>query len=114
MVLNKLMGLFGKKESESESPEKPTQTTASGSAISDIEHFVDYVIRILADKPEAIRTAIEKADDGLNIIRIYCEQDDIGKIIGKNGKTIMAIRTLAGNAGVRAGVKLTVELAEQR
>ena len=114
MVLNKLMGLFGKKESESPSPGTVNQKTPSDSAINDIEHFVDYVIRILVDKPNAIRTAIEKNDDGLNVVRIYCEQDDIGKIIGKNGKTIMAIRTLASNAGVRAGLKLTVELAEQR
>lgn len=114
MVLNKLMGLFGKKESEAESPETVNQKTGSESAISDIEHFVDYVIRILVDKPDSIRTAIEKTEDGLNIIRIHCEQEDIGKVIGKNGKTIMAIRTLASNAGVRAGMKLTVELAEQK
>ena len=114
MVLNKLMGLFGKKESEPESPLATNQKASSGSAISDIEHFVDYVVRILVDKPESIRTDIEKSEDGLNIIRIYCEQDDIGKIIGKNGKTITAIRTLASNAGVRAGFKLTVELAEQK
>jgi predicted RNA-binding protein YlqC (UPF0109 family) len=80
--------------------------------LSDIERFVDYIVRVLVDKPDAIQTAIEKDDKGLLIIRISCEKGDIGKIIGKNGKTITAIRTLAGNAGVRAGVRLSVELSE--
>ncbi|HPO89856.1 MAG TPA: KH domain-containing protein [Victivallales bacterium] len=116
MVLNKLMGFFGKKDLEEGKNLVTPSNNIEGidKVLSDLENFVNYVVRILVDKPDSIRTSIEKKDDGLIIIRIKCEEDDIGKVIGKNGKTIMAMRTLVGNAGVRAGIKLTVELAEQR
>ncbi len=111
------MGLFGMKDPGPETPAKTQAKSSAGSSpdskiLGDIEHFVDYVVRVLVDKPDAIRTQIETQEDGFNVVRIHCDKEDMGKVIGKNGKTIMAIRTLASNAGMRSGMRLTVELAE--
>jgi predicted RNA-binding protein YlqC (UPF0109 family) len=112
VVLRKIMEMFGKKDVKADTANTVAQSSAGAKGLSDIEHFVDYVVRLLVDKPEAVQTGIEKDEKGFTIIRISCDKSDIGKIIGKNGKTIMSIRTLASNASMRSGVKLSVEIVE--
>jgi predicted RNA-binding protein YlqC (UPF0109 family) len=107
------MGFFGKKDIQQNGTELSSASTSPASkAIENIEHFVDYVVRILVDKPDAIGTKIKKGENEQIIIMVSCDKSDMGKVIGKNGKTIMAIRSLASNAGTRAGIRLSVELAE--
>ena len=62
-----------------------------------LEDFVSFVSRSLVDNPEAVQVStLEK--DRLSVIQIRCEKRDIGKIVGKSGKTIAAIRTLISGA----------------
>ena len=76
-----------------------------------LEDFVSFVSRSLVDNPEAVQVStLEK--DRLSVIQIRCEKRDIGKIVGKNGKTIAAIRTLVSGAGGRIGLRMTVEVLD--
>ena len=76
-----------------------------------LEDFVAFVSRSLVDNPEAVQVSmLEK--DRLSVIQIRCEKRDIGKIVGKNGKTIAAIRTLVSGAGGRIGLRMTVEVLD--
>jgi predicted RNA-binding protein YlqC (UPF0109 family) len=76
-----------------------------------LEDFVAYVSRSLVDNPEAVQVStLEK--DRLSVIQIRCEKRDIGKIVGKSGKTIAAIRTLISGAGGRIGLRMTVEVLD--
>jgi len=76
-----------------------------------LEDFVAYVSRSLVDNPEAVQVStLEK--DRLSVIQIRCEKRDIGKIVGKNGKTIAAIRLLVSGAGGRIGLRMTVEVLD--
>jgi predicted RNA-binding protein YlqC (UPF0109 family) len=106
------MEMFGKKNVKAGTANTIAQSPTETKGLSDIEHFVDYVVRLLVDNPEVVKTGIEKDEKGFTTIRISCDKSDIGKIIGKNGKTITSIRTLANNAGMRFGVKLSVEITE--
>jgi len=76
-----------------------------------IEGFVSYVVRSLVDSPEQVRISTADGDRG-TIITVSCEKKDIGKIIGKNGKTIAAIRALANGAGGRMGKRVSVEVQD--
>ena len=76
-----------------------------------LEDFVSFVSRSLVDNPEAVQVStLEK--DRLSVIQIRCEKRDIGKLVGKSGKTIAAIRTLISGAGGRIGLRMTVEVLD--
>ena len=76
-----------------------------------LEDFVAFVSRSLVDNPDAVQVSmLEK--DRLSVIQIRCEKRDIGKIVGKSGKTIAAIRTLVSGAGGRIGLRMTVEVLD--
>ena len=122
-MIKKFLSLFSGKSSPAE--ERPTAADAAPAdvtrpkkavdpekSVSDIVSFVDYVVRALVDTPAAVK--IEMIDDEKGqVINIRCEKEDIGKIIGKNGKTIMAIRSLVAGAGSRLNRQMNVEVIDQ-
>ncbi len=84
---------------------------ASRGGLHDIESFVDYVVRSLVDAPEAVKVRSGE-DDSVFSIQIICNENDRGKIIGRRGKTINAIRALANGAAGRLQKKVTVEVVD--
>ena len=85
--------------------------STESSALKDLEHFVDYVVRALVDQPEAVGV-VSVPEEKFTVIQVSCAKEDIGKIIGKNGKTISAIRALVNGAGKRFEQELTVEVKD--
>lgn len=84
---------------------------AAGGGEPDVEAFVAYVVRALVDVPE--RVSVKMIDKGgSTLIQVACEKKDIGKVIGKSGKTIAAIRALVNGAGGRLGKKVNVEILD--
>lgn len=77
----------------------------------DLEHFVDYVVRALVDQPDEV-TVETVPGEKTSIVQVCCAKEDIGKIIGKNGKTISAIRALVNGAGKRFEKEFTVEVMD--
>ncbi|MDD3154326.1 MAG: KH domain-containing protein [Victivallaceae bacterium] len=82
----------------------------SGS-LRELEGFVDYVVRALVDDPSSIRVYSEEGAEA-STIKIECKKEDIGKIVGKRGKTIMAIRSLVSGAAGRMRRRVSVEVVE--
>jgi predicted RNA-binding protein YlqC (UPF0109 family) len=79
--------------------------------LSDLEDFVSYVVKNLVDAPEEVKveTIVE---NNAKTIRISCRKDDTGKIIGKKGKTIIALRALVAGAAGRMQDRVSVEVAD--
>lgn len=84
---------------------------ASDDKVRDLEHFVDYVVRALVDFPEEVNVVTEPGGEG-TVIRINCRKEDIGKVVGKRGKTIMAIRSLVSGAAGRLQQRISVEVSD--
>ena len=84
---------------------------ASDDKVRDLEHFVDYVVRALVDFPEEVSVVTELGSEG-TVIRINCRKEDIGKVVGKRGKTIMAIRSLVSGAAGRLQQRISVEVSD--
>lgn len=106
-MIKRLIQFFGKKEEVARDSGK----TGTSGELKDLENFVDYIVRALVDQPESVKIESGKMDDS-TVIRINCAKDDIGKVIGRNGKTIMAIRSLVSGAGGRLGQRLSVEVMD--
>lgn len=77
----------------------------------DLEAFVTYITKSLVDNPNEVKinTVEEK---NVKIIQIVCNKSDIGKIIGKSGKTIASVRTLVSGAAARNGFRADVRIVE--
>ncbi len=114
MVIKALMKLFGGGHASDEE-KKPAQAPAAGSSrpvtLKDLEGFVDYVVRALVDNPDEVKVATE-TDGEVKVIRISCRKEDTGKIIGKKGKTIIALRALVAGAAGRMQDRVSVEVMD--
>lgn len=74
--------------------------------------LLDYLARELVDDPDAVR--VEQIDDERGVLlTLRVAQDDMGKVIGRGGRTARAIRTVMKAAGMRAGIHHTgVEIVD--
>jgi predicted RNA-binding protein YlqC (UPF0109 family) len=77
-----------------------------------MERFLDYVLRQLVEFPDEM--LIFKEETGKKtVFRLQLRQTDIGKVVGKHGGTIAAIRNLLAAAAAKHGGKATVEIIEE-
>lgn len=76
-----------------------------------MKDFLAYIIKNLVDQPEEVHI---KEVQGTNTIiyELTVSKADIGKIIGKEGRTIKAIRTLLVSIASRNNVKVSLEIME--
>lgn len=68
-----------------------------------------FIVKRLADKPDAV--SIEEEQDGdVAVLNLVVDETDKGKVIGKQGKVIKAIRSLVGVPASKAGARVVVEI----
>lgn len=95
--------------------EAPVQETSVGDnapqCLKNLQEFVSYVVTALVDKPQEVTLGLAEKED-LTIIQIHCFKKDIGKVIGKSGKTISALRTLVTSAAARQHLRITVDVMD--
>ena len=78
-----------------------------------MQEFLDFVLRNLIDYPEEmILTKHESPKKTL--FQLQVRRSDIGKVIGKHGQTIVAIRNLLSAAAEKHGERATLEILEDR
>ncbi len=78
-----------------------------------VGEFVEMLVTQLVDNPDAV--AVEAIEQGGRevCVEVSADPDDIGKIIGRSGRTIKSIRTLARAAASDAGFRVEVEIVEE-
>jgi predicted RNA-binding protein YlqC (UPF0109 family) len=68
-----------------------------------------FIVKRLADKPDAV--SVEEEQDGdITVLDLVVDEGDKGKVIGKQGKVIKAIRALVSAAAQKAGTRAEVEI----
>lgn len=73
--------------------------------------FIEYVVKALVDHPEQVD--IREVDgERVVVFELRLEPTDIGKVIGKSGRTITAIRTLLTSAAAKQGKRAMLEIIE--
>ena len=73
--------------------------------------LVKYIVEQLVDDKNAINIQSTEAD-GVETISIRVAEGDVGKVIGKQGKIAMSIRTLAKAVGVKNGKRYNIEIED--
>ncbi|MBN2451422.1 MAG: KH domain-containing protein [Lentisphaeria bacterium] len=110
-ILKKLFAPSASPAARAPVPTEPGEPAGAAEQASGVEGFVDYVVRSLVDTPQSVRVRSEEKDRA-TLITVTCEKKDIGKVIGRNGKTISAIRALVNGAGGRVGKRINVEVQD--
>ena len=86
-------------------------STPSGA--TGIKAVIEVLARVLIDRPDDVRV-VETEHKGRTLVELYVAPDDVRKVIGKQGRTVAALRTLAASAAERAGKTVTLEIREGR
>jgi len=76
-----------------------------------MKDFVEYIIKNLVDNPDQVAVVCIEGKSGL-IVEVRVAKDDIGKVLGRRGNTIKAIRTILSHIATRIGKFVRVELIE--
>jgi predicted RNA-binding protein YlqC (UPF0109 family) len=73
--------------------------------------LVDYLARQLVDKPDAVVVTEVDLEDQL-VLELEVDPDDIGKVIGKQGRTVKAMRALLQAASVKSRRRTVLEIVD--
>jgi uncharacterized protein len=76
-----------------------------------MSELLAYLARELVDEPDAVRVDTEERDDEIVYV-LHVGEDDVGKVIGRNGRIARALRTLVRASAVRDGRRVFVEIAD--
>ncbi len=75
-----------------------------------MKDFLDYLVKSIVDKPEAVNVTEANDGQGFVTLNLTVDQIDMGKIIGKNGRVIKAVRDLVHILAVKENLRVNVTL----
>jgi len=78
---------------------------------SAVRAVVEVLARALTDRPDEVRV-VESQHKGTTLVELFVAPGEIGKVIGKQGRTAAALRTLAATAGEKEGKTVTLEIRD--
>lgn len=77
-----------------------------------MKDLVEFLVKNIVDSPEKVKIE-EGMHEGTDKLSIKVDQADMGKVIGKNGKVIKAIRTLLKIKAIKENKRIYLELENQ-
>jgi len=78
-----------------------------------MKELVQYLARSLVSNPDAVEVKEAEEDDAL-VLELKVAKEDLGRIIGKQGRTAKSIRTIVNAAASRANRKVVLEIVEEK
>jgi predicted RNA-binding protein YlqC (UPF0109 family) len=76
-----------------------------------VRDVIETVVKALVDTPQRVEVT-ETEHRGVTLIEVTVAPPDVGKLIGRQGRTIQAMRTLASVTGEKVGKKVTLEVRD--
>ena len=77
-----------------------------------MEELLAYLARSLVDAPEEVSVERFEEDDGTLVLEVYVAGEDAGKVIGRGGRTVAALRTVMKAAAVRHERRVLVDVVD--
>jgi uncharacterized protein len=76
-----------------------------------LRDLVEFLARRLVDRPDDV-TVEEAEEDGALVLRLRVAPDDVGKVIGRQGRLARALRTIVRAGSVREGRRVILEIVD--
>lgn len=77
-----------------------------------MKELIEYIARSLVDKPDEVQVREVEGEQG-TVLELRVASGDLGKVIGRQGRTARAMRIILGAASVRANKRVMLEILDQ-
>jgi predicted RNA-binding protein YlqC (UPF0109 family) len=77
-----------------------------------VEGLLQYLARVLVDTPDEVSVESFEEDDGTLVLELHVAEEDTGKVIGRGGRTVAALRTVMKAASARHGRRVLVDVVD--
>ncbi len=77
--------------------------------MSAVKDLVEYIVKALADKPDEVQVSEIEGENSL-VLELRVDSEDMGRMIGREGRTINAMRSVSRVLGAKMGKKVTLEI----
>jgi len=77
-----------------------------------MKDLVSFLVKNIVDKPGSVKIN-EEFQNGADILKLTVDKDDMGKIIGKNGRIIKSLRNILKIKAIKSGKKAFLQIQEQ-
>ncbi len=77
-----------------------------------MQEFVEFIAKHLVDYPDKVVVEIKSEEDKRAVFALKVDANDIGKVIGKQGKTAQAMRTLLTAVAAKEGKRAILEIVD--
>jgi predicted RNA-binding protein YlqC (UPF0109 family) len=84
-------------------------TAEHGATAPSVREMVEYVARNLVDNPEAVHVSQQERGNTIEL-RLMVDPDEMGKVIGRQGRVARALRALVAASATRAGKRVILEI----
>jgi predicted RNA-binding protein YlqC (UPF0109 family) len=79
--------------------------------MTDMKELIEYIAKVLVDNPDEVRVT-ELEGRQTSVIELRVAKEDLGKVIGKQGRTARAMRTILGAASTKMKKRSVLEILE--
>jgi uncharacterized protein len=77
-----------------------------------VKDLLEYLAKGLVEHPDEVRVTEVEEDDGTVVLELSVDQDDYGSVIGRGGRTAMALRTVIKVAAVKDQRRVFVDIVD--
>ena len=77
-----------------------------------MKELLEYLARSLVDRPDEVSVDSFEEDDGTLVLELSVADDEAGKVIGRGGRTVAALRVIMKAAAARAGNRVLVDVVD--
>ena len=77
-----------------------------------MESLLEYLARSLVDEPDRVSVESLEEEDGTVVLELSVAEGDTGKVIGRGGRTVSALRTVMKACSVRDGRRVLVDVLD--
>lgn len=78
-----------------------------------MEELLRYIVNSLVAKPENVEISVEDESEKVKIVKVTVDAEDMGKVIGRNGKVATAIRTIVKSVTTKENKRYVVKIIEK-